>query len=70
MVQGLKIQVHFKIDLISAPGTLISETHGDVYINVRLFNTHFRHGLLKSGSNTQLKKLQAEGPLLLNEFLN
>ena len=47
MVQGLKIQVHFKIDLISAPGTLISESHGDVYINVRLFNTHFRHGLLK-----------------------
>lgn len=42
MVQGLKIQVCVKIDLISAPGTLISENHGDVYISVRLFNTNFR----------------------------
>lgn len=57
MVQGLKIQVHFKIDLISAPGTVISETQGDVYINVRLFNTHFRHGLLKYGSNTQMDRI-------------
>ena len=45
MVQGLKIQVHFKIDLISAPGTLISENHGDVFISVKLFNTNFRRGL-------------------------
>ena len=59
MVQGLKIQVHFKIDLISAPGTLISESHGDVYINVRLFNTHFRHGLLKMIPIENIEKIDS-----------
>jgi len=42
MVQGLKIRAEISVDIISSPGTLISDKNGDLFLSIKLFKTTFR----------------------------